>query len=140
MSLSTIDQSTGNPTVISGNVNDKVGNLAALTTTDKSSCVGAINEVNSGLNKAYTFNIDLTDKSLGTNYTVDLPSGFTADNSMIAGISLYKYNNVYSLTSILAESNLYLRVVILSTNKIQYTLQGNDTIAGRLRLLIYRVS
>lgn len=49
MSLSTIDQSTGNATVISGNVNDKVGNLAALTTTDKSSCVGAVNEVKSGL-------------------------------------------------------------------------------------------
>lgn len=49
MSLSTIDQSTGNATVISGNVNDKVGNLAALTTTDKSSAVGAINEVKSGL-------------------------------------------------------------------------------------------
>lgn len=100
----------------------------------------AVDELNSVLNKAYTFNIDLTNKSLNTNYTVDLPSGFTADNSMIAGISLYKYNNVYSLTSILAESNLYLKVVILSTNKIQYTLQGNDTIAGRLRLLVYRIS
>ena len=34
----------------SDTISDKIGNLDALTTTDKSSCVGAINEVNGVIN------------------------------------------------------------------------------------------
>ena len=49
MSVSIIDQSTGNPTQVSGNANDKVGNLSSLITTDKSSAVAAINEVENEL-------------------------------------------------------------------------------------------
>ena len=78
MSLSTIDQSTGNATVISGNVNDKVGNLAALTTTDKSSCEGAINEVKDGL----------------TGEVV----------SIATGVTLYKQGNFRMLVIYAAES------------------------------------
>ena len=47
--MNLVDQTTGDLTPIAGNATDKVGDLDALTTTDKSSCVGAINEVNSGL-------------------------------------------------------------------------------------------
>ena len=50
MSLNIVDKSTGELIRIAGNADDsKIGNLADLTTTDKSSCVGAINEVKSGL-------------------------------------------------------------------------------------------
>ena len=63
MSVSIIDQSTGNPTQVSGNANDKVGNLSALSTTDKSSAVGAINEVNSAVSTKQ----DKTDNNLTTS-------------------------------------------------------------------------
>lgn len=46
MSLNIVDKTTGDLTPVAGNATDKVGNLSALTTTDKSSAVAAINEVN----------------------------------------------------------------------------------------------
>lgn len=46
MSVSIVDQSTGNVSQVAGNANDKVGNLSSLTTTDKSSVISAINELN----------------------------------------------------------------------------------------------
>lgn len=49
MSLNIVNKTTGDLTQVAGNATDKVGNLNALNTTDKSSCVGAINEVASGL-------------------------------------------------------------------------------------------
>lgn len=49
MSVNIVNQTTGELTQVAGNATDKVGNLNALITTDKSSCVGAINEVKSGL-------------------------------------------------------------------------------------------
>lgn len=49
MSLNIVNQTTGDLTPIAGNATDKVGDLSALTTTDKSSAVAAINEVNGGL-------------------------------------------------------------------------------------------
>ena len=55
MSVSIIDQSTGNPTQVSGNANDKVGNLSVLSTTDKSSAVAAINEVKSTMEDLFTW-------------------------------------------------------------------------------------
>lgn len=47
MSLNTVNQSDGSLTKVAGNATDKVGNLNSLTTTDKSSVVAAINELNS---------------------------------------------------------------------------------------------
>ena len=38
-------------------VNNKIGNLSKLTTTDKSCCVAAINEVQTGLNYLHTRNL-----------------------------------------------------------------------------------
>lgn len=46
MSMNLVNKTTGDLTPIAGNATDKVGDLSALTTTDKSSVVGAINEVN----------------------------------------------------------------------------------------------
>ena len=48
MSVSIVDQTTGNTSKIAGNVNDKIGNLSSLITTDKSSVVAAINELGGG--------------------------------------------------------------------------------------------
>lgn len=46
MSLNIVDQTTGDLDPVAGNATDKVGNLSALTTTDKTSVVGGVNEVN----------------------------------------------------------------------------------------------
>ena len=46
MSVNIVNKTTGDLTRVAGNATDKVGNLNALTTTDKTSIVGAINEVN----------------------------------------------------------------------------------------------
>ena len=46
MSVNIVNKTTGDLEKVAGNATDKVGNLDTLTTTDKSSCVGAINEVN----------------------------------------------------------------------------------------------
>lgn len=47
MSMNLVNQTTGDLTRVAGNATDKVGNLNAATTTDKSSVVAAINELNS---------------------------------------------------------------------------------------------
>lgn len=46
MSVNIVNQTTGDLTQVAGNATDKVGNLSAATTTDKSSVVAMINEVN----------------------------------------------------------------------------------------------
>lgn len=47
MSVSVVNKSTGDLIYTAGNVDQaKIGNLSSLTTTDKTSLVGAINEVN----------------------------------------------------------------------------------------------
>ena len=51
MSANIVNQTTGDLTPIAGNATDKVGNLNALTTTDKSSAVAGINEVSDGLTR-----------------------------------------------------------------------------------------
>lgn len=51
MSMNLVDKTTGDLTPVAGNATDKVGNLSAATTTDKSSVVGAINEVNANMVK-----------------------------------------------------------------------------------------
>lgn len=49
MSLNLVNKTTGDLEKVAGNETDKVGNLSALPTTDKSSVVAAINEVNGKL-------------------------------------------------------------------------------------------
>lgn len=46
MSLNLVNKTTGDLEKVAGDATDKVGNLSSLTTTDKSSAVAAINEVN----------------------------------------------------------------------------------------------
>ena len=45
MSVNIVNKTTGDLTRVAGNATDKVGNLSALKTTDKSSAVAAINEL-----------------------------------------------------------------------------------------------
>lgn len=63
----------------------KIGNLNSLGTTDKTSTVAAINEVNT--NKANT--TDVTNKHKVTRFSV-ATSGWTADTSSQSGTTLYK--------------------------------------------------
>lgn len=80
MSVNIVNQTTGDLTQVAGNATDKVGNLSSLTTTDKSSCVGAINEVNwkAGTFGTYTISnaTDIRDfiKKLITQADADLAS------------------------------------------------------------------
>jgi hypothetical protein len=46
MSVNIVNQTTGDLTQVAGNATDKVGNLSAATTTDKSSVVAMVNEIN----------------------------------------------------------------------------------------------
>ena len=46
MSVNIVNKTTGDLTRVAGNATDKVGNLNALTTTDKTSIVGGVNEIN----------------------------------------------------------------------------------------------
>ena len=45
MSMNLVDKTTGDLTPIAGNATDKVGNLSSATTTDKSSVVAMVNEL-----------------------------------------------------------------------------------------------
>ena len=80
MSVNIVNQTTGELTPVAGNATDKVGNLDTATTTDKSSVVAMVNEVNW---KAGTFGIytitnatDIKDfiKKLITQADADLAS------------------------------------------------------------------
>lgn len=51
MSLNLVNKTTGDLEKVAGNATDKVGNLSSLTTTDKSSCVAAISEVDGDLTR-----------------------------------------------------------------------------------------
>ena len=57
MSVNAVDKTPGNTTPLAGNVNDKVGNLASLTTSAKSTAVAAINELKRGLTNVATAEI-----------------------------------------------------------------------------------
>ena len=79
MSVNIVNKTSGDLTRVAGISTDKVGNLNALTTTDKTSIVGAINEVNSALaGKANSS--DLGDKSNLT--TTDKSSAVAAINEV----------------------------------------------------------
>ena len=81
MSANRVNQTTGELIQYSGDVPiDKVGNLNALTTTDKSSCVAAINEVKSGLTDLHYHKV-AESASTGT-YEQKLQSLATAYNSL----------------------------------------------------------
>ena len=65
MSVNIVNKTTGDITPVAGVSTDKVGNLNALSTTDKSSCVGAINELfhRGGREIGNLSNLTTTDKS-----------------------------------------------------------------------------
>jgi hypothetical protein len=80
MSVNIVNQTTGDLTQVAGNATDKVGNLSAATTTDKSSVVAMINEVDwkAGTFGTYTISnaTDIRDfiKKLITQADADLAS------------------------------------------------------------------
>lgn len=72
-----------------------VGNLAALQTTDKTSLVGAVNEVKSGLIKSLTTNIELTTDADG-NASSGSMSVLHPGKNILAVILNYNYLTSYS--------------------------------------------
>ena len=79
MSVNIVNKTTGDLTRVAGNATDKVGNLDTLTTTDKSSIVGGVNEVNlKAGTRTYTINnaTDINDfiKKLITQVDAELAS------------------------------------------------------------------
>jgi hypothetical protein len=87
MSVNIVNQTTGDLTQVAGNATDKVGNLSAATTTDKSSVVAMVNELNSAAfsgsfsdlsNKPSINSVELS----GNKTTSDL--GINADNVMMS--------------------------------------------------------
>jgi hypothetical protein len=99
-----------------------VGNLNALTTTDKSSCVGAINELKSGLINLIG-EIDFTFPSDSTSTTVSYPTGHGRDNTAIIAIYFYRNNARYF--------NQHCFSIALTASEISISLQtGYDYIQG----------
>ena len=120
---------TDDQTIIGGiNENkDKVGDLSQLTTTDKSSLVGAVNEVNSG---KMANNKTLFVYSNVNGESVNVPAGGWADSpltpTVIAGYKPLCFMNVFTsspanlvIASYSADPNsMYIRLKNLSSNAI----------------------
>ena len=91
MSLNLVNKTTGDLEKVAGNATDKVGNLSALTTTDKSSVVAAINEVDW---KAGTFgNYIITD---ATDIKDFIKKAITQADANLASKPAYKMYNIFS--------------------------------------------
>lgn len=115
--LSTADKKKYKQAIFTDDYDDNpVGNLNALTTTDKSSCVGAINEVNGKIPKGLvekltlfsvygyensSINIDTINNGFGymmciTNgagFSGTFPSGLDCNRALLMGLSLINHNN-----------------------------------------------
>jgi len=96
-----------------------VGDLSSLTTTDKSSCVGAINELNSGLTnllKYKTFNEVATDT---TNHLYS--TGISCDRYVcLGGCTPYNPNFMVQLSNIeiTTTGNIRYKLYDLVNNQI----------------------
>ena len=84
MSVNLVNQSDGSLDKVAGNATDKVGNLSSATTTDKSSVVAMVNEVNSNkcnnlITQWFTVAGQSVQPKSTTDYDFDITkSGYTA--------------------------------------------------------------
>ena len=91
--LSLVQKTFYTKAIINNDYTDNpVGNLNALTTTDKSSCVGAINEVNSAKAKKYTYYTSAT----GVN-SIDLTQISFDELKIVVIAPLTGYSCVFEL-------------------------------------------
>ena len=153
MSVNIVNKTTGDLTRVAGNATDKVGNLDALTTTDKSSCVGAINELfYRGGGIGNLSNLTTTDKSscVGAinevnGYFVDLGPTSGADiNAFFKNICtgfLALSPNLIKPHSIFAEwsqhNNYFGQIVDINDDVVVATLTsagGSQVISGYYRV------
>ena len=104
-----------------------------------------LNAVESGLtnvqNRRYAYDISTADAQLETNYTVDLPDGYTRLNTIITGINIYKYSTVYSEKYLAKDTDLDCSVTINSSDKLVYRLIGSLTVGTNtyIRIMIERI-
>lgn len=110
---------TDDKTIIGGiNENkDKVGDLSQLTTTDKSSLVGAVNEVNKGLVKSVflttTYNCSYSDANTigyrGTGPDITTLTGYPTGKNILAVVIERSYvdNKIYPAITSLDTNTLY---------------------------------
>ena len=80
--------------------------------------------------------ISTSGKTLNTVYTEDMPSGYTAQNTIILGYSYYVFGNAYSYYSMTADANIKMEVHINASNKIEYTPMGTYTERGTLKVVL----
>ena len=85
MSVNIVNKTTGDLTRVAGNATDKVGNLNALTTTDKTSIVGGVNEINAKIG-------DYID--ISSNVTVDSHITLTNNNLTLQKIGKMVFANL----------------------------------------------
>lgn len=105
-------------------VDNPVGNLNALTTTDKSSCVGAINEVNEGLTNLIKYvDVTITDTiTLTANVPKYLSYTASVEISKIIGVRLISATGDSSLDGTVgAYLGAYNFIHLLATSNKNFT-------------------
>lgn len=85
----------------------------------------------------YVMLIDVSGKTLNTAYQVDLPAGFLTSNTSIAWVNYRVWGNSYSMLSVALDSNIQTNVLLVSTNKLQYTCVGSLSNRGVLEVALY---
>lgn len=115
-------------TVVNQN-DDNVGDLGTLTTSNKSSIVGAINEVNSRLLSLYEYACSHTEDTLATDTWATLCSDATTD-TLPAGTYMVIVN--FSLTCTANTGSATLRPMIDGTEIMSVMRESVPTRAGKV--------
>ena len=125
----------------SDTISDKIGNLSNLTTTDKSSCVGAINEVVDSLTEVVYASVNVGgDYTSGTEYTLNSFTIVDSGTYLIIGKqyltpdSTYNYvrpiMKIYKNNSIIAQKVYAIKQGLDITSVIHCN--SNDVISLKL--------
>lgn len=85
----------------------------------------------------YMFSYDCNGKSKNTNYDVDLPSGYTADKTMIVAIGYNLGGDIYPAYYLGGlDNDVKMAIRIISTNKIRFQFIGTYSTNGTVKVLL----
>lgn len=78
--------------------------------------------------------MDMVGKTVGTTYTIDLPSGYTSANTMFISASFRAWNSVYDAFG--NDANVKFELMINSSNKLGIKPVGQYSVNGALVVVI----
>ena len=82
------------------------------------------------------FEINTNDLVIDTRYTIDLPTGYTIDNTGIIAINYIAFSTRYDSSAIARDENIRIDVSIISGNKISYVPKGQYAVGVNGKLYI----